>query len=671
MIEHQLDPRLAPILASDPEEEVSPLVRALTDPAAATVGRLVLLAALIAWPFVLPLPLAIVNDASRAAEYAIVGVSLVLLTGWVGQISLAQGAFVGVGAFATALAQHKLHIPFPLSLPVAVATSAAVAILLGLVALRVRGLYLAVATLIFAYAADKWLFASPWFVGEGGSTSLRVDNVGRQGTFPSFDLHDGRIFYIVAVAGLGLALYAAANLRDSKTGRAFFAIRGSEVAAASLGIDITRYKLLAFGLSGALAGLAGHLLIVDQRSAVPDTFNFLTSLFYLSIVVVGGLTSLPGAVGAAMLFSGLHEVFFRVSALNGYIDIVSGLLLLGVLLAYPGGLAAAGRRVRVWGGTHVGVRLKALFNLGAADGADGLRERLRLAPEPEPSPDDAPDTTDEASVNVGLRGQRAGIAREAVLAASHITVRFGGLLAVDDVSMTVPQGDIVGLIGPNGAGKTTLFNAIAGLNDPTAGKIHLFGRDATKLAVHERARLGVGRTFQLVQLFAQLNVFDNLLTATHVRNRSGFLQHIAVSERAVLHERRSRERVAAVIDFLELGEVAYRTVAGLPFGILRSVELARALVTGAPFIMLDEPASGLDNAETEQLARLLRRLRFQLGITILLIEHDVPMVTGVSDYMYVLNRGRLLAEGSPADIQRNDEVIAAYLGEPVLAAVGT
>jgi len=622
----------------------------------------------VAWPWILPIPLPIVGDAIRASEYGLVAVSLVLLTGWVGQISLAQASFVGVGAFMTALIFRKFGVGFPYSLPLAVASSAGLAVLLGLVALRVRGLYLAVATLIFAWMADQFLFSATWFVGLGGSASLPTNVIGRDGGFPSFDLHDPRIFYVVALSGLALGIYCASNLRDSKTGRAFFAVRGSEIAAASLGMDVTRYKLLAFGISGAVAGLAGHLQIVGDGSAVPDEFNFLRSLFFLSIAVVGGLNSLPGVVVAGALFAGLDEVFFRVPALNGFIDLVSGVLLLGVLLVYPSGIAGIGATARRHGASVA--RLFLRWKGRPGDGQGEAPQRSLTAVHGDDAGALAVQTSlldiaeSPAIVRPADRMERAE-----VLTAEHITVRFGGLVAVDDVSLTVREGEIVGLIGPNGAGKTTLFNAISGLNDPTSGKVHIFGQDATGMSVHERARLGVGRTFQLIQLFPQLNVFDNLLAATHLSNSTGFLQHIVVTERSLAAERACREHVMEIIDRLKLGDVAHRTVSGLPFGVLRTVELARALVTGAPFVMLDEPASGLDNAETEKLAELLLTLRADLGVTLLLIEHDVAMVTGVTDYMYVVNRGRLLAEGTPQEIQRNEAVIAAYLGQPSVVEV--
>ncbi|MGH2728367.1 MAG: ABC transporter ATP-binding protein, partial [Actinomycetota bacterium] len=251
--------------------------------------------------------------------------------------------------------------------------------------------------------------------------------------------------------------------------------------------------------------------------------------------------------------------------------------------------------------------------------------------------------------------------RTAILEASSITVRFGGLIAVSDASIEVREGEIVGLIGPNGAGKTTLFNAILGLNDPTSGRIRLYGHDATGLPPHQRARLGVARSFQVIQLFGELTVFDNLLVATHLHNESGLISNLAASARTLLAERDARRRVTQVLQLLGLEDVAHLGVQGLPFGVLRMVELGRALVTGARFVMLDEPASGLNNAETDRLTEVVRGIR-ALGVSVLLIEHDVRMVTGVSDYVYVLDQGQLISQGRPVEIQRDPRVIHAYLG---------
>jgi ABC-type branched-subunit amino acid transport system ATPase component/ABC-type branched-subunit amino acid transport system permease subunit len=712
--------------------------------------------AVVGWVWVAPFSL--LGTANLALGYAIVAVSLVLLTGWVGQISLAQASFVGIGAFVTGVVV-RAGVPFPLTLPIGAGAAAVSAALLGMVALRVRGLYLAVATLIFAWMTQEYLFNQPWLAGVGGSSSAPADPVGTEGTFPFLDFAERRTFYYVILAATVTAVLAAANLRDSKTGRAWFAVKGSEVAAASLGIPVMRYKLLAFAVSGFLAGVAGCLIMTHQQVTTATAFAPNVSLFFLAVAVVGGLGSLGGAIASGALFASLEELFFRVD-LSGFLEIVSAGLLAGVLLFFPVGLAGIplraallaravagagvvrsgarfvrdlagelGRFLRptlnrsdseerdreeavIWldrtsetddGEQHDEViqrssigRLLAPFSAAAArlvkrrvdlgEAPDVLAASLTAAREAREAEDD---DTEQVALDVpaGL-SYVAGTAtkvelpprgdRPLVLAASGITVRFGGLTAVDDVSLEVREGEIVGLIGPNGAGKTTLFNAISGLNQPTSGTVDLFGRDITTLDVHERARCGMGRTFQVIQLFPQLSVFDNLMVATHTRNSTGFFAHVLATGGAVDSERLARLRVGQVVRLLGLEEVAARPVAGLPFGVLRLVEVARALVTGAPFVMLDEPASGLDNAETDRLSDLLLWVRQSLGVTLLLIEHDVRMVTSLTDFMYVIDRGKRIAAGTPADVQRDEAVIAAYLGrvatdepELVTAAAGS
>lgn len=659
--------------------------------------------AIVVFPF-LPVPYSILGDATLACFFVVAALSVVLLTGWVGQISLAQAEFIGVGAFFTALLTNRLHIGFPLNLPIAMAVAAAAAAGLGIVALRVRGLYLAVATLVFAWTADTWLFNQSWMGVEGGSASVRLHPLGNRHYLPYFDFNNITLVFLLFAALAGVVIYALANLRESKTGRALFAIRGSELAAASLAINVTRYKLLAFLLSGAIAGAAGNLYMVYYGAITPDAVNFLTSLFVLSIAVVGGLQSPGGAIAAAVVFAALQEVFFRVHALGGFLDIVAAALLLAVLLGYPGGLAAVPGRLseinerladsgvmrRVAAGTRAvrarltgaGVWLAQLYasalapirrRISSSDTDADTLATLRREDTPaiaEATTDSETPVADVVPLWAGYHPSRRPVDEadrpaNPVLDVRGATVQFGGLTAVDNVTLSVRGGEIVGLIGANGAGKTTFFNVVSGLVQPVAGTIELFGDDVTTLDVHNRAARGIARTFQDIQLFPQLDVFDNLLVATHQRNKSGLVGHITVSRRAVGAEYECRERVRTVLDFLGLAHLAHRQIADLSFGLLRLVEVARALVTGSTLILLDEPASGLDNAETDRLAQLLLYIRDELAVSMLVVEHDVRTVVGLSDYLYVLDQGRLIGDGRPLDVQRSQAVQDAYLGQAV------
>jgi len=720
--------------------------RDLTVPQRPRVGRFLILLFVLALPYLPGMPFALQGNINTGARYALIGISIVVLTGWVGQISLGHAGFVGVGTYVTGLAIGGLNIGFPVALLWGGIAGMIAAVALGVVALRVRGLYLAVATLLFSWMAAAFLFRNTTFTKY---STIEPQSVGVPNTFPFFDWSDRRVYYYLAWATLAVAMFLMANLRDSKTGRAFFAVRGSEVAAASLGIDIMRTKLVAFAISGVLAGVAGGLTMAELGTVSPDEFRVDRSLFFLSIAVVGGLGSLGGSIAAGLLFAGLEYAFFNLEFLSGYLEVVAAALLAMVLLAYRGGLAAipegVGKRLKPvrklfaplnrlldrWyvrainrikklagsgtaakraaaakpekpsliarvtrgkiGGRKMVLRTEApldLFHLGQPTNGNGSRAgdqpvevgAMTVDAELVDESPAAGALVDQDGVPIRVRDWRSMLLprpplpedredRRLLVEAANITVQFGGLTAVNDATLKVREGEIVGLIGPNGAGKTTLFNSIAGLNVPTKGRVTIYGQDVTSWPVHQRAQLGVGRTFQAIQLFGQLSVFDNLLIATDQHNPTGLFSHLTVSGGSIKAERESRAKVRRALELLDLTAVSDRRAKDLPFGVLRMVELARAMVTGARVIMLDEPASGLDNKETDRLADILQFVR-SLGVTLLLIEHDVRMVTGVSDYIYVLDRGNMISEGTPEVIQRDERVITAYLGQQETEEVG-
>jgi len=572
--------------------------------------------------------------------FAMAALSVSIVTGWSGQLSLGQMAFAGIGGLgaATLMRGETLLVGLPggrtavielhrLTLPVAALVMAlvcaAVATVIGLGALRVRGLLLGVSTFVFAYACQQYLFKTDLFTG-GMSPPIAMP----RGTFGSWDLRDQRTYYWLVLGALALVVSIVARLRRRGPGRTMIAVRDNPDTAAGYTVGLTRTRLSGYALSGGIAGLAGALLGgLTQNINTNELFVVGDSLAVVSMAVIGGLGSVAGPILGALWVKGLPAFFPG----NDLVPLfTSGIGLLILLLYVPGGLVQLAYAAR-----------DALF----------ARVAARL-PEPEPRPKPAlvvrerPEPTD---------------ARAPVLTATDVRVRFGGIVAVDGVDLELRRGEVVGLIGTNGAGKSTLLNAIGGYV-PATGRIEVHGRDVSRLPAHKRARAGLGRTFQAATLFPELTVLESVLVAMEARRRTGFVANALALPHAGRAERASRAEARDLIDLLGLGRYAESTIGTLSTGTRRIVELGGLLALDTRVLCLDEPTAGVAQRESEAFGPLILAIREQLDASVLVIEHDMPLIMSLSDRVYCLDTGRVIAEGTPDEVRDDPAVIASYLG---------
>jgi len=571
-----------------------------------------------------------------ATAFAVAGLSLNLLMGYAGQISLGQYAFVGVGAFTTGLVTgvNDLRLPWLVGLLAAAAMGGLVAFVVGLPALRLRGLYLAVVTIGVAYAGYQSLFRVESIGGGSAGKPVPRPYVGDSAIATNAD------FLALALVVLVVVWQLDVNLCRSRFGRAFQAVKADEGVASSFGIDVARTKLLAFTLSGAMAGAAGAILGTAYGTVTGTVFRYEQSLLLVVVVVIGGLGSRAGVVGAAFFAILLPSVMIALfgEGIRGYDLVLNGALLMYTISRNPHGLAGAVREAR-----------------------DKRLERKGGLPPLPPTRPSLP-ALRPLSGAPPVRKPRAGVP---VLEARDVSVRFGGLQAVDQASLRVDRGTIVGLMGPNGAGKTTLFNAVTGALAPDSGQVLFLGEDISALPPHVRAARGMGRTFQLIGLAKQQSVYENLLTAQHLGAAYGVGSALLGVGPSRWFERELRERADQVLEGLGFQRFRDTPVGRLSHGQQRIVEIGCCLVTSPELVMLDEPSAGMSPAAAEDLAQTLLDVRDRLGRTVLLIEHNVPLVLNTADELYVMDTGRVIADGEPVEVVTRPEVVRAYLGEVV------
>ena len=544
--------------------------------------------------------------------------SIYILTGMTGQISLGHAAFFGVGAYGTAILTKSLGLSLLISVPLSGALASLVAFILSYPAGRVKEVYLAMMTLgfgqIFLEVAREWTSLTGGVMGLSGVPSASLGTLLILGA----KLSTVDYFRSLLLISVG-AVFFVRNFSQSRIGRSLFIVHNSELAAGSVGIDRGRTKQLAYALSGLFAGFAGAFYAHLVGYLGPDSFTITRSIEVLVIAIVGGLWSIGGQIISAIFFTLLPE---QLQVFTQYQFIVYGLILTFTLILLRQGIGgllfASPRFIR----PHLQAQAK--------------RQTL--------SSEFLRSNTNPAQISV-----------------KDITMKFGGLVAVDNVSIDIPAYRITALVGPNGSGKSTLVNLISGVYSPTAGRVFLNDADVTGRSDVAMAKLGIIRTFQDPRLVPHFTVRENILLGAHAKMTYNWFEAGLGLPRAHQQERLALQQCDSIIELLEIADVADQAVESLPYGYRRMTEIGRALMAGPKAILLDEPAAGLSDVEMSRLAEVLKNLK-SFGITILLIEHHMDFLTDLVDEVVVLDSGSILFRGSMLDMRKDAGVIAAYLG---------